>query len=289
MTRADLELALEWAALEGWNPGLHDADCFFNTDPRGFFMGFLSEAKSLRSPTAAGRRGIEGEPISSASVVAYNNKYGFVGFYIVKPKYRGQGYGIKIWQHAMKYAGSRNLGLDGIADQQPKYIKSGFKSAYCDITHKGFSKKYPSDSRLLDLRRIDFQQILEYDRSCFPVVRSKFLKCWINGPERTSLGYMENTQLRGFGVIRKCRSWYKIGPLFADSLSVAEALFQGLSSSVEKGSEIGMDIPEVNNKALDFAAEHNLSEAFRLGRMYTQTPPNIDLQKIFSVTSYELG
>src|SRR3989344_4808721 len=95
MTKVDLELALEWAALEGWNPGLHYAKCFYNTDPHGFFMGFLSD-----------------EPIASISVVAYNNAYGFVGFYIVKPKYRGQGYGINIWQHAMRYAGNRNLGLD---------------------------------------------------------------------------------------------------------------------------------------------------------------------------------
>jgi hypothetical protein len=28
MTEADLKLALDWAAAEGWNPGVHDAHCF---------------------------------------------------------------------------------------------------------------------------------------------------------------------------------------------------------------------------------------------------------------------
>lgn len=26
MTKADIGLAIDWAAGEGWNPGLHDAD-----------------------------------------------------------------------------------------------------------------------------------------------------------------------------------------------------------------------------------------------------------------------
>ncbi|HLA33082.1 MAG TPA: GNAT family N-acetyltransferase, partial [Pseudomonas sp.] len=29
MTRAEVDLAIDWAAAEGWNPGLHDADCFY--------------------------------------------------------------------------------------------------------------------------------------------------------------------------------------------------------------------------------------------------------------------
>ena len=39
MTREDLRLAVEWAAAEGWNPGLHDVDCFYAADPSGFSDG----------------------------------------------------------------------------------------------------------------------------------------------------------------------------------------------------------------------------------------------------------
>jgi hypothetical protein len=41
MHRDELDLAVEWAALEGWNPGLHDADAFYAADPDGFFVGLL--------------------------------------------------------------------------------------------------------------------------------------------------------------------------------------------------------------------------------------------------------
>jgi len=41
MTRDELPLALDWAAQEGWNPGLHDAAPFAAADPGGFLMGTI--------------------------------------------------------------------------------------------------------------------------------------------------------------------------------------------------------------------------------------------------------
>jgi hypothetical protein len=43
MNRCDLDVALSWAAKEGWNPGLHDAEPFFAADPSGFFVAELSD------------------------------------------------------------------------------------------------------------------------------------------------------------------------------------------------------------------------------------------------------
>ena len=40
--RADeISLAIDWAAAEGWNPGLADAACFGAVDPEGFLIGEL--------------------------------------------------------------------------------------------------------------------------------------------------------------------------------------------------------------------------------------------------------
>ena len=36
MRRDELELGIDWAAAEGWNPGLHDAGSFFAADAGGF-------------------------------------------------------------------------------------------------------------------------------------------------------------------------------------------------------------------------------------------------------------
>ena len=104
MTRKDLDVAISWAAKEGWNPGLHDAEAFYAVDPRGYFMGFLDD-----------------KPVASLSAVSYPGRFGFLGFYIVKSEHRGKGYGWAVWQEAMKYLQSHNVGLDGVVAQQENY------------------------------------------------------------------------------------------------------------------------------------------------------------------------
>lgn len=79
MTRNEINIAIDWAAIEGWNPGLYDAECFFTADPNVFFIGEVNN-----------------EPIATISAVKYGNTFGFIGFDIVKPQYRGQGYGSEL-------------------------------------------------------------------------------------------------------------------------------------------------------------------------------------------------
>ena len=95
MTRRDLDVAIAWAAEEGWNPGLYDADSFYAVDHGGFFMAELN-----------------GEPAGFISAVAYDATFGFMGFYIVRKDLRRQGIGMKLWRVAMEYMGARTIGGD---------------------------------------------------------------------------------------------------------------------------------------------------------------------------------
>src|SRR3990167_2769337 len=158
-TRKELDIMVEWAAKEGWNPGLYDADAFYATDPQGFFMGFL-----------------DNEPIASLSAVSYSPAFGFLGLYIVKPEYRGNGYGWKLWQEALKHLPSQNIGLDGVVAQQENYKKSGFKLAYRNIRYegKGVSAK-THDPHIVPLSDIPLDQLFVYDLKIFLVPRSAFL------------------------------------------------------------------------------------------------------------------
>lgn len=272
MTRQELDIAINWAAKEGWNPGLYDADCFYNTDTKGFFMGFLDD-----------------EPISCISAVNYNQDFGFLGLYIVKPEYRGKDYGLKIWNHALEYLKTQNIGLDGVVAQQENYKKSGFKLAYRNVRFQGRSKKKTGVFRTLPLSTIPFNEILDYDSKLFPTPRSNFLKCWISQPESNSLGIIKNGKLSGFGVIRKCRRGYKIGPLFADDENTAEQLFLALNNLPKIDSDIFLDVPEPNKSALKLVNHHNMKVVFETARMYTKETPKLSLNKVFGVTSFELG
>ena len=272
MTFEDVELAIDWAAEEGWNPGLYDAKCFYAADESGFLKGVL-----------------DGEMIASISVVKYGLEFAFLGFYIVKPEYRGQGYGYLLWQEAMKDVEGYNVALDGVVDQQPNYKKSGFKLAHRNIRFEGIKGKAVPTYKSVDLSQVPFPQLLEYDRQFFPAERKEFLKLWISRPQTKALGILDGQQLKGYGVIRKCRQGYKIGPVFAEDDKTAMMLIQDLISELKEGEAFFLDIPEVNKKARAITQALSMKSVFETARMYTKEQPDFDLSKIYGITSFELG
>ncbi|MGD9973882.1 MAG: GNAT family N-acetyltransferase [Desulfatirhabdiaceae bacterium] len=273
MTREELDIAIDWAAAEGWNPGLYDADCFHSTDPNGFLVGLIGD-----------------EPIATISVVKYGHSFGFLGFYIVKPAYRGKGYGLQIWNAGIEYLKCRNIGLDGVVAQQDNYKKSGFKPAYRNIRYQGIGGgDSPTDPGIVRLSTIPFDRICDYDKPFFPDNRIRFLKCWIDLPQSTALGILRNHRLAGYGVLRICRSGYKIGPLFADDPGLAEQLFLALKAHAPGGAPVFLDTPAVNPAAVDLAKRHNMTDMFETARMYTGESPDLPINRLFGVTTFELG
>ncbi len=273
MTRMEVSLAIEWAASEGWNPGYNDDECFYTADPNGFLVGLINN-----------------EPIATISVVKYGKSFGFLGFYIVKPEYRGKGYGIQIWNTGMEYLNGRNIGLDGVVSQQDNYKKSGFRFAYRNIRYEGNGGgDFPNKIEIVKLSSLPLKTIELYDQEFFPTNRAQFIACWINQLSHNALGIMQNDRLAGYGVIRKCRVGYKIGPLFANNPPLAETLFLALKSELKPTEKIYLDIPEVNNAALSLVKQHNMRVVFETARMYTGEMPEIQVNRIFGVTSFELG
>lgn len=274
MTRHELDIAINWAAAEGWNPGLYDAESFYAADPNGFFVGLLNN-----------------QPIACISAVSYLNKFGFLGFYIVKPEHRGKGYGYKLWKKAVNYLGNQNIGLDGVVAQQKNYQKSGFNLAYKNIRYegKGSSEICMNSPNLVKLSRIPFEKLIKYDAQFFPTPRPQFLSLWIQQPKSLAIGFVDNSRLKGYGVIRRCRTGFKVGPLFADNEKIAEKLFKTLRAFVGKNAPVFLDVPQVNKVAVRLAEKYQMKPMFETARMYTKEQPNLPLSKIFGVTTFELG
>jgi GNAT superfamily N-acetyltransferase len=273
MTREEIDTAIDWAAAEGWNPGLRDAECFHAADPGGFFVGMLDD-----------------QPIATISAVKYGRSFGFVGFYIVKPEHRGKGYGLRIWNAAIASLRRRNIGLDGVVDQQENYRKSGFAPAYRNVRYQGVgSGTRRGDNDIVALATLAFDEIVRYDRMFFPDDRLRFLEHWVARPGSIAAGILDKRRLAGYGVMRECRSGYKVGPLFADSSELAERLFGFFRAQVPPSLPIFLDIPEVNRAALDLVERHSMSAVFETARMYTDEFPRLPIGRLFGVTTFELG
>ena len=273
MTRQEVDTALDWAAAEGWNPGLSDADCFYATDSRGFLIGLRGD-----------------DPIATISAVRYDDSFGFLGFYIVKPEYRGRGYGIQIWKAGLALLNGRTIGLDGVVAQQDSYKKSGFALAYRNIRYQGTGGGHvPDDPEIVPLSEIPFAELNAYDQPFFPGNRQQFLRCWIDQPQSAALGIRRNGRLAGYGVLRLCRSGYKVGPLFADGAELAEELLLALQARVPEEAPIFLDTPEVNSAAVALAKRHNMTVSFETARMYRREGPDLPISRLFGVTTFELG
>jgi len=268
----EIPLAVDWAAAEGWNPGLSDAPCFAAEDPRGFFIGEL-----------------EGRAAAVISCVNYAAHFSFLGFYIVRPDLRGRGHGLKIWNAAIAHAQPRVIGLDGVVAQQANYQKSGFALAYANVRYGGIvAAPSAPNGRIVALTDVPMALVEADDATVFPAPRPAFLRAWIDTPGHVGRALLRDGRLAGWGVIRPCRTGRKVGPLVADDRASAEAVLAALLASAG-GGDIFVDVPAINHDAVALAQGLGLSPVFETARMYTGAIPPLQINRVFGVTTFELG
>jgi GNAT superfamily N-acetyltransferase len=276
-TREELETAVEWAAAEGWNPGLGDASIFWDTDPGGFVCAERS-----------------GEVVGTGSTVAYGREFGFMGFFIVRPDLRGQGIGRDFWiwrrdRLRTRLGRGAAIGMDGVFAMQPFYARGGFVFSHRNLRLAGTGQGGASvDPALVELGSLPFEQVAGFDRHHFGFSREVFLRRWIRPEGGLGLGFLDGDRIRGFGVVRPCRTGFKIGPLFAETPAVADALFVALSGHAG-GKSVFLDVPENHPAALELGRRHQLTESFGCARMYHGPAPELPWNQIYGVTTFELG
>ena len=272
LSAAQAATAVEWAAAEGWNPGLADLPCFLAQDP-GLFLAVEDN----------------GALLSVISAPRYGADFGFIGFYIARPELRGQGHGMAVWRAAMAQLAGRLVGLDGVVAQQDNYRKSGFTLAWNNIRFGGVPARPPVPARgIVPAAELPFAALAALDRSVFPAARDRFLRAWIRQPGHVALAHVTDGTVTGFGVIRPAREGYKFGPLVADSPAVAEALAAALLAQVPAGP-VFLDVPQPHRAAVALAESLGLTPGFETARMYTGPAPEIRAERLFGITSFELG
>ena len=272
LNRDEFDQLLDLARLEGWNPGINDADSFYNADPDGF-MGYF----------------IKGKLIGCIAAVAYDEDFGFMSFFIVKPEFRNMGYGKKLWTAALKYLGDCNIGLDGAIGMKDKYEKFGFKEAYKSTRYKIIARNIENSGETLSLNKVNFAKLVAFDHIHFPTRRDVFLYNWIHQSEGQSFAVCKDEKIEGYIFIRKSLEGYRIGPLFALTPEIADILFSKAISWAPEGTPIFLDVPEINSEALNLAKKYRMEPGFKTIRMYTQQPPQIKMSGVYGVTNLELG
>ena len=272
MRPEEITIALDWAAAEGWNPGLADAACFASVDRDGFLIGEL-----------------DGTAAATISCLNYDGRFAFLGFYIVRADLRGRGYGLRIWNAAVAHAGARTIGLDGVVAQQDNYRKSGFRLAYANIRYGGrVGPLAVPAAAIVPLTEVPFAALEAGDARVFPAPRAAFLRAWIGAPGHIGRALVRDGNLAAWGVIRPCRRGHKVGPLVAEDRAAAETVLAALIAAAG-AEDVFLDVPSVNGDALALAQDLGLAPVFETARMYTGAIRPLQLERVFGVNTFELG
>lgn len=275
LTAEEVDVAVDWAAAEGWNPGLADAAAFLAQD-EGAFLGAF----------------VEGQLVACISAATYGETFGFLGFYICRPDSRGQGHGLAVWQAALERFGDRTIGLDGVVAQQENYRRSGFVLAHRNVRYGGKPLALPGAVGVSGLDWSAMPAVLSFDRQHFLFDRPRFLEKWLAPVEGAAFIARAGNGVAGYGVVRRCRQGHKVGPLFAAHDDVARALYAALSTAAHEAAPdepVFLDVPEANPAARTLAEEAGLSPVFETARMYRGEAPDLPLGRIYGITSFELG
>ena len=272
-TRGEVDLLIDWAAAEGWNPGRGDAAAFYAADPKGFIIGLL-----------------DGEPVGGVSVVASSHDYGFLGLYIVREAWRGKGLGMQLWRHGMARLGARVVGLDGVLARQGDYARSGFVLAHRNIRFGGrLASPVRLSPRVRAVAPRDADAIAAYDAPLYGTPRRAFLETWLAPADGRRACVLEGKAgIEGYTVARQCREGWKIGPLFADTPAAAEALLDACAPGIADG-QVFIDAPEPNTATLAMLRRRGFKPEFETVRMYKGPAPPLPLDRIFGITTFELG
>ncbi len=268
-TEAELSVVLDWAAAEGWNPGLDDAAAFHSADPNGFFV-------ALKDDTL----------VAAISVVNHNDHFAFLGLYIALPEVRGQGVGYGLWNHAIAHAGDRTIGLDGVPEQQENYASCGFVLARSTTRYAGRLVPEAANS-VRPAKREDLEGLIAWEARVSGIEKPRYLKAWLADTAcRKTLIDETDGDLSGFCTVRQCRHGAKIGPLLAKDVPAAERLMKAAASIFDE--DLVIDVPESAMSLREVCERFALQPGFQTARMYRGTAPRVE-GALFAVPTLELG
>lgn len=271
MTQKDVDLALDWAAEEGWNPGRYDSDAFIVTDPNGFFIIEVG-----------------GTPAGSVSAVTYDQHYGFLGLYFVRPEFRGGPVGDLLWRTGLGRLGNRTIGINVRLEHVEQYRQLGFEHGFNIVRYEGIGGGQ-AVHETVDLRVFTFDRLVGFDAGIFGARRPEFLKRWTEPRLGKDVGIIgADGVIAGYGVVRAGRRGHKIGPLFANGEGRAQQIFQTLAASVP-GEQIFLNVPVANPEAIELAERHGMTPDIEYARMYMRGEPGGDLARCFGMSSVPLG
>lgn len=287
LDQSDIPLVTLWSRQEGFTPGVGDVDIYRHTDRQGLWLGWL-----------------DSKPIGCIAGIRYNEFYGFIGLFLVIPEFRGNGYGLKLWKHALEHLlDIPCIGLEAAPERVDDYSNWGFEISSPTTRWQWVGNGEIKSNincqeaifdglRILEGEEIPPEIVQPYDAKREPSPRPHFLSDWLEHPAGKVLALVDQNGLcHGFGRIRPCllregEGW-RIGPLIADTPRLAELLLRRLVKS--HPGIILLDVPGRNTNAQPLLENLEFNKVSQTIRMYRGQQPPISMFDVYALACLELG
>ncbi|SDX31924.1 Acetyltransferase (GNAT) domain-containing protein [Marininema mesophilum] len=215
-----------------------------------------------------GHRTKQGDIISSAAIIPYDNQVASIGMVIVNEKYRGYGLGQEITQHCVNSV-SKEVTIMLIATKEGEslYKRLGFQTVTC--VHKLLSDSYTPHSPvhesldycILPLDDSHFNEVLALDQSAVGVNRGLFLKTRIRQAKQGLVVRGKNGILLGYGLGIEGPVNMILGPIVAINKDVASYIIHNLAKGYQ--GKIRIDVPDKQHSFLKYLEQCGFKKVSR--------------------------
>ena len=273
LSRSGVNMLLDWAAAEGWNPGLDDAAPFQAADPEGFLI--------LR---------VDGQPAAAVSVVRHDADIAFLGLFICAPEFRGRGLGARVFAAGLSHAEGRSVGLDAVPAQVDRYAAMGFAASFSSRRWSGDVPQEWAARRSRSPDPAELMAMTTADQRAEGYRRDAFLSAyWTDAPGRRTLILSDRSgEVQGWATVRRCRDGLKIGPLNARTPDDARSLIGDCAMALG-ASRVAIDIPSDAEPLWRMLERADFSPEFATTRMWKGTAPSRIPRFLNATATLELG
>ena len=191
---------------------------------------------------------------------------------------------------AVAHAGDRVIGLDGVVAQQQNYQKSGFALAYANVRYGGASPRPDAPAAATTaLTEVPLAAVEASDRTVFPAPRAAFLRAWIGAPGHIGRALLRDGRACRLGrhpsVPRRATRSARWSPTIAPPLKRCWRRCWRAGAAARSSSTS----PASTATRWRWRRDLGLAPVFETARMYTGAIPPLRLERVFGVTTFELG
>jgi len=242
MTAADLTLGEQLRAAAGWNQTLADWQRFLALEPDGCFVAEWN-----------------GQPVGTTVACTFD-RVAWIAMVLVDASLRGQGIGTRLMEHALAWIDRRgvpSVRLDATPLGRPIYLKLGFVDEYELVRMAGVGRCAGPSPTLHD----DADALFPLDAQATATPRRRLLEALLQQQPQAV-----RVTADAYLMYRPGSRATHIGPGVALRPEAGLALADWALAQCA-GQPVYVDIPTVNDPAMEWAASRGLIAERRLMRM----------------------